>query len=477
MKHDATITAATGEIVSIAPATGETVFRAPVGEVEHAVARARKAWPNWAAQPLFNRIEFVRRFANELRKDADALARMAAQETGKPLWEALAEVEAAIARVEISVRAHAERCPQRKLDNALNGFTAVRHKPHGVMAAITPFSQPVLVPAGHIIPALIAGNVVILKPSEKATGTADLLVKCALRTGLPGPVLQLLPGGPEQGHALALHDGVNGVLFTGSAQAGITLNRKLAARPDKLVALELGGNNPLVVWNTPKVEEAAILVIQSAFANAGQRCTAARRLVVKATMYDELMETLKRLTDRLICGAPFDEPAPFMGPLIDNATADGLAESFIALLSAGGKPIRHMKRRDPSRPFVSPAIIDVTGVAERADVELYGPLLQVIRVDDFDEALSAANATRYGLAAGLIGGTPQDYNRFWANIRAGQVSWNRSMTSDIPGAPAGGIGFSGNHHPGAFYAADRCAYPVSSLELEQPRTALGVGFS
>ncbi|MBU6267082.1 MAG: succinylglutamate-semialdehyde dehydrogenase [Sphingomonadales bacterium] len=471
------MTAQAGEVVSIAPATGETVFCAPAGDVDHAVERARKAWPGWAAQPLANRIEFLRRFANELRKDAEPLARMVAQETGKPMWEATAEVDAVIARVEIAIRAHAERCPQRKLDNGLNGFTAVRHKPHGVMAAITPFSQPVLVPAGHIIPALIAGNVVILKPSEKTTGSAELLVKCALRTGMPAPVLQLLAGGPEQGHALAMHEGVNGVLFTGSAQVGISLNRKLAARPDKLVALELGGNNPLVVWNTPKVEEAAILVIQSAFANAGQRCTAARRLVVKATLYDELMETLKRLTDRLICGAPFDEPAPFMGPVIDNATADGLAESFIALLSAGGRPIRHMKRRDPALPFVAPAIIDVTAIAELSDMELFGPLLQVIRVDDFDEALSVANATRYGLAAGLIGGSPQEYNRFWANVRAGQVSWNRAMTADVPGAPLGGVGVSGNHHPGSFYAADRCAYPVSSLELEQPRTTLGVGFS
>jgi len=167
---------------------------------------------------------------------------------------------------------------------------------------------------------------------------------------------------------------------------------------------------------------------------------------------------------------------PFMGPVIDNAAADGLAESFIYLLSNGGRAIRHLQRKDQGLPLVSPAIIDVTGVAERPDVELFGPLLQVVRVEDFDQAIAEANATRYGLAAGLIGGSPQDYNRFWANVRAGQVSWNRAMTTDSPGAPLGGVGLSGNHHAGGWYAADRVAFPVSSLELEQPRAVLGAGF-
>jgi succinylglutamic semialdehyde dehydrogenase len=476
MTQPSQILAEPTEVVSIAPATGAVVWRGAVGDAGELVARARKAWPGWAAQPLANRIEFMRRFANEIRKDAEELARFAAEETGKPLWEALAEVEAVVARVEISVRAYAERSAQRKLDNGLNGHTAVRHKPHGVLAVLTPFSQPLLSIAAHLIPALIAGNVVVVKPSEKATGCAEMLIRCCHRTGLPVPVAQLLVGGPAQGQALAFHEGVNGLLFTGSAQVGITLNRKLAARPDRLVALDLGGNNPLVLWNTPKIDDAAMLIVQSAFANAGQRCTAARRLIVKASEYDAVIEAVKKLVDRMVVGAPFDQPAPFMGPVIDNAAADGLAESFIYLLSHGGRAIRHLQRKDPELPFVSPAIIDVTGVAERPDVELFGPLLQVIRVDDFDQAIAEANATRYGLAAGLIGGSPQDYNRFWANVRAGQVSWNRAMTADSPGAPLGGVGLSGNHHPGASYAADRCAYPVSSLELEQPRAVLGAGF-
>ncbi|MFM9935088.1 MAG: succinylglutamate-semialdehyde dehydrogenase [Novosphingobium sp.] len=465
----------TGEIVSFEPATGSELWRGKVGDVEDVVARARRAWPTWASQPLSTRIELLRRFANEVRKESDKLASMIARETGKPLWEARSEVDGVVDRVEVSIRAYADRTSQRKLDSALNGTAAVRHKPHGVLAVISPYNMPALLPAGHIIPALIAGNVVVFKPSEKTPATGELLTRCFHRAGISAAVVQVLFGGPAQGQALVAHDGIDGVLFTGSAHAGVAINRKLAANPGKLVALELGGNNPLVVWDTPKLSDAAALVVQSAFSSAGQRCSAARRLIVKSTLYDAVITEVRRLADRLIVGAPFDTPSPFMGPVIDNAAADGLTESFVYLLSNGGRAIKHMARLRDDLPFVSPAIIDVTNIEDRPDVELFGPLLQVVAVDDFDAAIAEANNTRFGLTASLIGGTPQEYNRFWANIRAGVVNWNRPTIGEAAAAPFGGIGLSGNNRPGAYYTADSCAYPVSSSEMEQPRATIGVG--
>ncbi|HQS70447.1 MAG: succinylglutamate-semialdehyde dehydrogenase [Novosphingobium sp. 28-62-57] len=466
---------AVAEIVSYEPATGAEVWRGKVGDVEDVVARARRAWPAWAGQPLATRIELVRRFANEVRKDADKLATMIARETGKPMWEARTEVESVINKVEISVRAYADRTSQRKLDSALQGTAALRHKPHGVMAVLGPYNFPAHLPNGHIVPALIAGNVVIFKPSEKTPATGEMLAQCFHRAGISAAIVQVLIGGPQEGQALVAHDGIDGVLFTGSVHAGIAINRKLASNPGKMVALEMGGNNPMVVWDTPKIQDAATLIVQSAFTSAGQRCTAARRLIVKASIYDEIMGEVKRLADRIIVGAPFDEPSPFMGPVIDNRTADGLTESFVYLLSSGGRPIKHMVRLQPDLPFLSPAIIDVTDVAERPDVELFGPLLQVVKVNDFDEAIAEANNTRFGLAASLIGGDPQDYNRFWANIRAGVVNWNRPTNGASSAAPFGGVGLSGNHRPSAYYAADYCAYPVASSEMDQPRASIGVG--
>jgi succinylglutamic semialdehyde dehydrogenase len=465
----------TTEIISLEPASGAQLWRGAVGDAGECVARARRAWPGWAAQAYSNRIELVRRFANEVRREHDHLAELIARETGRPLWEARSEVEDVLARVEISVRAYAERTAQRRLDSALQGAAALRHKPHGVMAVITPASAPAAVPVGHIIPALIAGNCVVFKPSEHAPATGELLVQCFVRAGVSASVVQMLPGGGAEGQALATHEGVDGVLFTGSAHVGIAINRRLAANPGKLVALELGGNNAIVVWDTPKIADAAVLVVQSAFSGAGQRCTSARRLIVKASLADALIDEVQRLADRIIVGAPFDDPAPFMGPVIDNRMADGLTESFVYLLSNGGRPIKHLVRLHETLPFLSPAIIDVTRMAERPDVELFGPLLQVVVVDDFDAAIAEANATRFGLCAALVGGSPQDYNRFWAQVRAGVINWNRPTHAHSMGAPLGGVGLSGNHRPASFYMADSCAYPVASAELDQPRAGIGVG--
>jgi succinylglutamic semialdehyde dehydrogenase len=467
----------TGELISYEPATGAELWRGQHGNVDEIVARSRRAWPAWAAQPLSTRMELVRRFANEVRKDAEKLATVIARETGKPLWEARTEVESVVNKVEISIRAYAERTAQRKLDNAMQGTASLRHKPHGVMAVLGPYNFPAHLPNGHIVPALIAGNTIVFKPSEKTPATAELLVNCFHRAGISAAVVQLLIGGPAEGQALVAHDGIDGVLFTGSAHTGIAINRKLATRPDKILALEMGGNNPIVVWDTPKITDAAAIVVQSAFTSAGQRCTAARRLIVKSTIYEPLLAEVKRLADRIIVGAPFDEPAPFMGPVIDNQAADGLTESFLYLLSHGGKAIKHLIRPRDDLPFLSPAIIDVSAVKDKPDVELFGPLLQVSQADDLDAAIAEANNTRFGLSASLIGGTPQEYNRFWANVRAGVINWNRPTNGASSAAPFGGVGLSGNHRPSAYYAADYCAYPVASTEMEQPRAMIGVGLS
>ena len=467
----------TADLVSTEPATGAEIWRGQAGDVEQAIARGREAMRDWSRRPLANRVELLRRFANAVRKHADAFAELIARETGKPLWEARTEVEAVIGKVEISVRAYADRTGMKKLDSALQGSAALRHKPHGLMVVLGPYNFPAHLPNGHIVPALIAGNAVIFKPSEKTPAVGEFLTRCFHEGGVPEGVVQCLHGGAEAGQALVAHDDVDGVLFTGSARAGIAINRKLASNPGKIVALEMGGNNPIVVTDTPLLAGSAATIIQSAFTTAGQRCTAARRLIVTDSMFDKIVPEVKKLTERLIVDEPFAEPQPFMGCVIDNGAADLLSESFVALMGRGGKPIVHMKRRDESLPFLSPAILDATDIKERPDIELFGPLLQVIRVADLDAAIAEANNTRYGLSASLIGGQPEDFEHFWTEIRAGIVNWNRPTNGASSAAPFGGIGLSGNHRPAAFYAADYCAYPVASTELEQPRASIGIGLS
>ena len=462
-------------LISYEPASGEELWRGHHGDVDQAVSTARRAWASWAAQPLGNRLDVLRGFANEVRRQSEPLAELIAREAGKPLWEARTEVDAVVNKVDISVQAYAERTGKKKFDAGVGTSAAVRHKPHGVMAVLGPYNFPAHLPNGHIVPALIAGNAVLFKPSEKTPAVGEALVACFHAAGVPEDVIQLVIGGPDEGKALVAHPGIDGVLFTGSANAGIAINRKLAANPGKIVALEMGGNNPIVVIETPKMADAAALIVQSAFTSAGQRCTAARRLIVKNAVYDDLMEQLLPLTRKLMVGDPLGEPQPFMGPVIDNDTADRLSESFLALMTAGGRPLLHMRRTVPDLPFLTPGIIDVTDIPERPDIELFGPILQVIRVPDLDAGITEANNTRFGLSASLIGGSPEDYGRFWANIRAGIINWNAPTNGASSKAPFGGIGLSGNHRPAAFYAADYCAYPVASTEMDQPRANIGVG--
>lgn len=465
----------TDRLISTEPATGEEVWAGDVGDAEAEVAAARAAWPEWAAHSISYRIEAMRRFANEVRAREPAFADLISRETGKPYWEARTEVAAVVGKVEISANAYLERTPMRKLEAAMGSKVAVRHKPHGVLAVLGPYNFPAHLPNGHIVPALIAGNAVVFKPSEKTPATGAFLVDCYHAAGIPEGVVRLLIGGPAEGKALASQNGIDGLLFTGSARAGMSLHRQFADAPHKMLALELGGNNPLVVWQAADIEAAAIIAVQSAFLSAGQRCTAARRLIVEDGAEGPLVEAITKLIDRIIVDHPHANPPPFMGPLIDLAAADHLQSQWMGLMMKGGKPIRRLDRPHEERPYLTPALIDVTDVRERPDEEMFGPVLQMIRVADFDAAIDEANNTRFGLAASLVGGTPAMYDKFWANVRAGVINWNKPTNGAPSNAPFGGIGLSGNHRPSAFYAADYCAYPVTSSETELARAAITEG--
>jgi len=460
---------------STEPATGTEIWSGAIGDPAAEVAVARAASGEWAAHSVAYRSEAMRRFANVVRKRESEFATLIARETGKPLWEARTEVGAVINKVQISIDAYSERTPRRKLEAAMGSKVAVRHKPHGVLAVLGPYNFPAHLPNGHIVPALIAGNAVVFKPSEKTPATGAMLVECLHEGKVPEGVVRLVIGGPDQGRALAGDPGIDGLLFTGSAGAGKSLHRQFADMPQKILALELGGNNPLIVWDPKDIEAAATIVVQSAYLSAGQRCTAARRLIVEDGQEGPLLAAIGRLLDRLIVGEPFAEPQPFMGPLIDNGAADHLQEQWLELMMKGGKPIRRLDRPITGRPFLTPAIIDVTDIADRPDEELFGPVLQMIRVKDFDAAIAEANNTRFGLAAGLVGASPDLYDRFWGSVRAGVINWNKPTTGAPSTAPFGGVGLSGNHRPSAFYAADYCAYPVTSSESSVLRANIGEG--
>src|SRR5687767_11760781 len=246
-------------LVSTEPATGAEIWSGAVGDAASEVAVARSAAGAWAAHSLAYRTEAVRRFANVVRKRENDFATLIARETGKPFWEARTEVAAVINKVQISIDAYGERTPQRKLEAALGNRIAVRHKPHGVLGVLGPYNFPAHLPNGHIVPALLAGNTVVFKPSEKTPASGEMLVRCLHEAGIPEGAVRLLVGGPAEGKALAAEPGIDGLLFTGSAGAGKAIHRQFADAPHKILALELGGNNPLVVWDAKDAEAAATM--------------------------------------------------------------------------------------------------------------------------------------------------------------------------------------------------------------------------
>lgn len=449
---------------SVDPCTGAPikVFE-PAGPAECAAAIER-ANVAWARVPLAERAAVAERFAARVKARTEEGARLISLETGKPLWEARTEIASVIGKVGISLRAQAERAGETRAAQA-DATAVLRHRPHGVAVVLGPFNFPAHLPNGHIVPALLAGNAVVFKPSEFTPSAAEFLLDCWREAGLPEQTLQVVLGARETAENLVAHPAVGAVLFTGSVQGGLALHRRFAGRPEVQLALEMGGNNPLVVAGPVDPDAAALLIAQSAFLSAGQRCTCARRLVlVDDAAGRAVLERLLALLPRLRQGGPFDEPPPFLGPVIHQRAAEGIVASSEALISAGAVALSPLRREGA---FVAPLVLDVTAVAQRPDEEIFGPVLQVVRVPDFTAALTEANATRFGLAAGLLSDDAALWERFRAEVRAGVVNWNRPLTGASSAAPFGGIGLSGNHRPSAYYAADYCAWPMASLETER----------
>ncbi|GAA4030615.1 succinylglutamate-semialdehyde dehydrogenase [Actimicrobium antarcticum] len=456
-------------LVVVNPADGQPVWQgthATAGEIDAACRSARAAFAGWSSTPLEQRSAIAMRFRDLLIANSASLAQTIAQEVGKPLWEARTEVASMAGKVTISLQAHAARTGIVS-STVADGDAVLRHRPHGVFGVFGPYNFPGHLPNGHSVPALIAGNTLVFKPSEYAPQTAIRTVELWLEAGLPAGVLNLVNGGRDTGASLSQHPELDGILFTGSYQVGALLHRQFAGQPGKMLALEMGGNNALVVWDTAaaNLDAAVHHAIFSAFVSAGQRCTCARRLIVEQGARGEaFIARLVEVAGRITVGAPAAEPAPFMGPVVSAAIAGKLLAAQADLIARGGTALLAMRHLQADTGLLSAGIVDVTGVAGIPDDEFFGPLLQVIRVPDFDRAMAVANATDYGLAAGLLSDDAALWTRFLNQSRAGVVNWNRPTTGAASTAPFGGIGKSGNHRASAYYAADYCAYPVASIE-------------
>ena len=459
------------------PATGQTNWQgeaASAEQVEQAVVSAQKAQTDWARRPQDERTSILSRYAEIVTEKSSEIATAISQDMGKVGWEAQGEAGAIAGKIAVSIKAQTERAGTHTSQAAF-GALNLTHRPHGVMAVFGPFNFPGHLPNGHIVPALLAGNSCVFKPSELAPSVAPILVNALAEAGLPDGVLNLVQGGRETGAAL-LNADIQGLLFTGSAQTGIFFHKHFAGRPDVILALEMGGNNPLIMWDPADVNAAADIAAQSAFLTTGQRCSCARRVILPDNKWgDQVVEAIVARAKALRIGSHLEDDV-FMGPLVSEQAAQNAVDFQMMLSKKGAKSVRRLKRMDRGGGFVTAGVIDVTEARDVPDEELFGPLMQIIRVANFDEAIQRANDTRYGLSGGLVSDEDALWQRATLELRAGILNRNRPTAGASGAMPFGGPGLSGNFRPGAYYAADYCAWPQASQISSQAKRLGATGF-
>ncbi len=459
--------------------------RSDVSHVDAAVRAARGVLPAWSRWGKDGRFAVLRRFAELCKQRAPAMAEIICDETGKVMWEARGEAGALASKIDITL----DMSPiggLRRVDGfefEMGGQKIGRawFRAHGVMAVVGPFNFPAHLPNGHIVPALAMGNTVVFKPSDKAPGVGQMLVEMLAealeKEGAPNGgkgVVNLVQGAGDVAAALTRHEGIDGVLFTGSWAVGRKVLEANLDRPSRIVALEMGGNNPAIVMEDADLRQAAIEIVRCAFNTTGQRCTCTRRVIVHARIADRLIAVIEKATKALTFGDPRGKGPVFAGPIISQAARKDVLDFQAAAVKGGAEAVVEAAPIEVRGGgwYVSPGVMRVDRfVAEEApaarspgcDAEVFGPLLRVCEVRDLDEAIQQANATRYGLAASIFTKDQAAAERFMFEVRAGCLNINAGTAGASSKLPFGGVGLSGNHRPAGSFSLDYCAYPIAGM--------------
>lgn len=459
---------ASGTVELISPANMEWVLP-PLAYsydvIEESVHEGRKAFNLWRATPLSERIRALKAFGAELAQRADLLARVLSLETGKPLDEALGEVSLLQSKISVTIEEALPLVASREVDLGAQGRGEIHWKPRGVLVVIGPFNFPLHLNHSYIVPALLMGNVCILKPSEKTPYSAQLYIEAAEAAGLPAGVLQLVQGPAEVGVRLVRQTQLDGVLATCSFEVGTRIEKELAERPEKLVSLEMGGKNAAIVWEGASLEKTATDIIKSAYLTSGQRCTALSRVYVKKELLAPLSQAIHALAKELVISHPFDEdPKPFMGPLISSAAKEKFLRYSNIAESEGNEVLMRSKSLEgknrlsrkpmPMGHYVTPSIHLVPNWDPKSayqNHEIFGPDLFLCPVESLDEGVAAVNSSSYGLVASFFGGR-SDFDQVADRLECGLVYLNRPTIGASARMPFGGWKHSGNGRPAGIFA-------------------------
>lgn len=446
--------------------------------VDESVHAASGAFRSWKKTPLTERAEFLKKYQAALKHRGDELCEAIAREVGKPLWEARTELAAMINKVDITLGESLKWVTDFEIPGILdNTQGACRFRPLGVMAVIGPFNFPGHLPNGHIVPALLMGNTVIFKPSEKTPIVGQLMAECFQEAGFPSGVFNLIQGEKEVGRRLCVHEGVSGILFTGSYEVGTRIKQDTLQQHWKLLALEMGGKNSVIIWDDADFDTALFETTLGAFLTTGQRCSATSRVIVQNSLLSRFVEAFHARAKAFSIGHPLEDP--FMGPLIDQGAVDrymkflGIASREGCEMIMRGKSLELPWRGNyvtPSICLIPGATLEQTRKSTYQQTELFAPNVAILGVDDLEEAIAQANATQYGLVASVFTRSHETYKKCWDGLEMGLINWNKSTVGASSKLPFGGLKKSGNHFPTALTSTLYCATPVASLEVAQPKS-------
>lgn len=453
------------DLVSRSPADpNDEIGRFPIADaraVDDSIARARAAFPSWRDAGFEARAAVLRRFAALANERKEQLAQRIAREVGKALWDARAEAALLGAKVEATLTDGMRFVAPI---DAGAGARATFH-PRGVLAVLGPFNFPAHLPNGHIVPALATGNTVIFKPSELAPAAGAWMASLWREAGLPDGVLEIVQGGADVGRRIALHAGVDGVLFTGSWAAGRAIAEATLDQHGKLLALELGGKNAMIVCADADLDLAIAEAALSIAATTGQRCSSLSRIFVEEPLADAFAEQLALVLSELQIGAPLDA-GTFMGPLVSHAAHEKVMRYRALAAAAGGLRLACGEIERPS-PWIAPGLVRFADAKQDHAYqreEIFGPEAALYPVADLDHAIAATNDSEYGLAAAVMTRDRARYEHCIGRVRTGILNWNRGTIGASGRLPFGGGGRSGNDRPAGILSTVYCTTPQSHLE-------------